>query len=67
MSDGFETLVYAEAVAKNGTVLGRTSTGNVALPPEWAIFGDLVELHGMEESPVHKSFGFASWKKELKT
>ena len=67
MSDGFETLVYAEAIARNGTVLGRTATTDVVLPSAWSTIDDWVDYRGMEVSHGHESFGSARWKNELKT
>lgn len=35
LSDGFEGMVYAEAVARNGTVIGRSEAVRAELPREW--------------------------------
>ncbi|KAK4896122.1 hypothetical protein LTR27_005979 [Elasticomyces elasticus] len=40
MSDGFECVVYAEAVASNGTVLGRTDFDHPPPPAHWAFTVD---------------------------
>ncbi|KAK4969785.1 hypothetical protein LTR42_009057 [Elasticomyces elasticus] len=42
-SDGYQRLVYAEAVAKNGTVLGKTKAERVSLPRSWASFQTSIE------------------------
>jgi hypothetical protein len=48
-TSGFESEVYAEAVAADGTVLGRTATFTAESPPEWEWEWEQVEVEEMGE------------------
>lgn len=62
-SDGFHTAAYAEAVAEDGTTLGRTATQELKLPEGWTQQGEdsVVDFPSL----TNKEDEFVSAKDEL--